>query len=555
MLREVLTGLFADDPTLEPRDVVVACPIRPPWPPTWRPRSPTPGAEPGVGGGSTPAPSCACRSSRPNAAGANQLFALLRDLLTLGATRATASQLLALASRTRSSRAGSASPRRPRPAGRPGGAAAIRWGINPEHRARFGLRDVQQNTWQLGVQRLVLGEAFSDDHLASVGIVATVDDVTSTDTALVGALAELVSRTSRLVRCSRRTARSPSGSTRLRQAVEQLADVPFAEGWQLAQVWAVLESIEARAAAAARPARRRPTRWPCSPTPSPSGASGRRSAAAPSWCARWRRWPASRTASSAWSGSTSAASRGAGSGDGDDLLARDPAPGDPDPGADDRQAVLDAVLAAREHLVVVYQGQSTLTPEPHHPPAGVQELIEAVGGGGGRPARRDAAGVRAGQLRRRARARSTPGRSRAGARPRRAARAPAPDRWAVGHLHRTEPLAELGVDRLAALLQHPGKFLLKERADLTLGDDEPLAESIPLELNATSSRGRSGDAMLGGRCAPATRPTPSPPPQWLSGDLPAAAARGGGHPCHRGEGPQRAPRLPQGRRRPAARCR
>ena len=45
-------------------------------------------------------------------------------------------------------------------------AAGVRWGIGREHRAWFGLGDVAQNTWQLGVQRLVMGEAFSADELA-----------------------------------------------------------------------------------------------------------------------------------------------------------------------------------------------------------------------------------------------------------------------------------------------------------------------------------------------------------------------------------------------------
>ena len=59
--------------------------------------------------------------------------------------------------------------------------AAVRWGINPEHRARFGLGDIQQNTWQLGVQRLVLGEAFSLNP-----------DVTPGQTELCGTICELL---------------------------------------------------------------------------------------------------------------------------------------------------------------------------------------------------------------------------------------------------------------------------------------------------------------------------------------------------------------------------
>ena len=512
VLREALVGLFADDATLEPRDVVVACPD----PDALAPHLAA--AFTDTGGGATqgwqhPATQLRLQVVEANAAGANQLFALLRDVLTLGATRATSAQLLALASHPFVARRFGFSHDDLDRLADLVGAAAIRWGINPEHRGRFGLSDIQQNTWQLGVQRLLLGEALSADHLASVGIVSTVDDVTSTDTALVGALAELVSRTARLVRSFAVDGSVADWVTRLRQAVEQLADVPFAEGWQLAQVWAVLESIEARAAASA--ARLAPSDALALLTDAfaerglrPAFGSGALVVCSLEALARVPH----RVVCLVGLDERSFPRRGLG--DGDDLLARDPAPGDPDPGSDDRQAVLDAVLAARQHLVVVYQGQSTLTPEPHHPPAGVQELIEAIGPSAVRRAPLQAfapanfagepSSFDAGALR--------------GARALVAPRAPLPDRWAVGHLHRTEPLAELGVERLAALLRHPGKFLLKERADLTLGDDEPLAASIPLELNALESW-KVGDAMLASLRA-GHRPDAVTTAQWLSGDLP-----------------------------------
>jgi hypothetical protein len=82
---------------------------------------------------------------------------------------------------------------------------------------------------------------------------------------------------------------------RLRDAVELMADVPFAEGWQLSQVWAVLEPIEdarrglgarLRPGRRARAAHRRLRRAP----------GGPRSATAPSWWPDWRTCRASRTA-------------------------------------------------------------------------------------------------------------------------------------------------------------------------------------------------------------------------------------------------------------------
>ncbi|MFP5416490.1 MAG: exodeoxyribonuclease V subunit gamma [Actinomycetes bacterium] len=511
VLREVLTGLFADDSTLEPRHVVIGCPD----PTALAPHlaaafSEHAGASPGW---SHPATRLRVQVADAGAAEANQLFSLLRELLTLGTSRATASQLMALAAH-------------PFVARRFGfghddlerleeliAAAAIRWGINPAHRAWFGLGDVRQNTWQLGVQRLVLGEAFSDDHLTHVGVVSTVDDVTSTDTWLIGALAELVSRISRLVRAFDAEGTATTWAGRLRDAVESLADVPFDQGWQLSQVWGVLQAIEERGGGSAAALRASDALALLTDAFADRGvrpAFGNGSLVVCSLDALAR--VPHRVVCLVGLDERGFPRRGLG--DGDDLLARDPRAGDPDPGADDRQAVLDAVLAAGERLVVVYQGQSSLTVEPHYPPAGVQELIEACGQacvrqeslqpfapvnflGEGRSFDVDALGA----------ARAVVASSR-----------PAPSRWEVGYLHRTTPLTELGVERLCALVAHPGKFLLRERADLTVGDDDPLDERIPLELGHLAGW-KIGEAMLASLRA-GHSPESVVTAQWLSGSMP-----------------------------------
>ena len=513
VLREVLTGLFADDPTLEPRHVVVACPD----PTVLAPHLAASFTDPGAGaprGWQHPATGLRLQVVEADASRANHLFALLRDVLTLGPSRATASQLLALASHPFVSRQfGFGADALERLEELVAGSA-VRWGINPEHRARFGLAHVQQNTWQLGVQRLIMGEAFSDDHLTSVGVVSTVDDVASTDTALIGALAELVSRVSRLVRSLSAEGSVTEWVARLRQAIDLLADVPFADSWQLSQVWSVLEAIESRGAGSG--ARLAPADALALLTDAmadrgvrPAFGSGSLVVCSLEALARVPH----RVVCLVGLDERSFPRRGLG--DGDDLVSRDPHPGDPDPGAEDRRSVLDAVLAAVDHLVVVYQGQSSLTPEPHHPPAGVQELIEAVGGEGA---------VQQATLQAFAWTnftgahRSFDAGALAGARALVSDRRAAPERWAVGHLHRTAPLTELGVDRLAAMLKHPGRFLLKERAELTLGDDNPFEEGIPLELGHLDAWS-VGDAMLSSLRAghPLDAVTTA---QWLSGNLP-----------------------------------
>ncbi len=64
--------------------------------------------------------------------------------------------------------------------------------------------------------------------------------------------------------------------------------------------------------------------------------------------------------------------------DGDDLTAQAPRVGDRDPRSEDRQLLLDAVLAAEEHLVVTYSGRDERTNQ-HRPPAvPVGELLDVA---------------------------------------------------------------------------------------------------------------------------------------------------------------------------------
>src|ERR1700749_4770975 len=54
--------------------------------------------------------------------------------------------------------------------------------------------------------------------------------------------------------------------------------------------------------------------------------------------------------------------------DGDDLLLADPHVGDRDPRSEDRQLLLDALLAAQDRLIVTYTGTDE-PPTAHRPPA------------------------------------------------------------------------------------------------------------------------------------------------------------------------------------------
>ena len=64
--------------------------------------------------------------------------------------------------------------------------------------------------------------------------------------------------------------------------------------------------------------------------------------------------------------------------DGDDVIARAPCVGDHDPRSEDRQLLLDAVLAATETVIVTYSGRDERTNEPRPPAVPLGELLDVI---------------------------------------------------------------------------------------------------------------------------------------------------------------------------------
>ncbi len=183
--------------------------------------------------------------------------------------------------------------------------------------------------------------------------------------------------------------------------------------------------------------------------------------------------------------------------DGDDILASQPWVGDRDPRSEDRQLLLDAVLAAEEHLVVVYGGADPRTGAVRHPAVPVGELLDAldltsrtVDGGPVReqvtvrhrlqPFDPDNFAVDA----------LVPGRfsfdagaargALAGTRPRREPRSA----YQVGVL--PDPPYRPGVEltELTRFFDHPARALLRSRAQLTPGWDDPVVvDDLPVGLD------------------------------------------------------------------------
>ena len=231
-----------------------------------------------------------------------------------------------------------------------------------------------------GLDRVLVGVAMTEEEQRLFGGVLPLDDVDS------GA--------------STSPAASPSSSTGCSDALDALATPKPIDAWAAA----IADAADALTAThrARRLAARR-ARAACSTTSSPRPAGSgsateprarrgpraagrparraarraRTSAPATSRSARSCRCARCRTGSSACSASTTASFPRKAPRDGDDLMLADPHVGDRDARSEDRQLLLDALLAATDQLVITYTGNDERT-----------NLAPAAGGAGRRAARR-----------------------------------------------------------------------------------------------------------------------------------------------------------------------
>ena len=72
-------------------------------------------------------------------------------------------------------------------------SSGIRWGVNAEHRAAEQMEGFAQNTWMAGLGRLVLGVALREDDLAYQGAVLPLDVIDSDTVRMVESLGQVIS--------------------------------------------------------------------------------------------------------------------------------------------------------------------------------------------------------------------------------------------------------------------------------------------------------------------------------------------------------------------------
>jgi exodeoxyribonuclease V gamma subunit len=491
VLREVLLGLLADDPTLEPRDVLVMCPDIEGYAPLIQASF---GLGDVVGDAGHPAHRLRVRLADRALTQTNPLLSVAARLLDLTGGRATASEVLDLAH---------AEPVRRRFRFTDDDLdqladwvreAGVRWGFDAEHRADFGLDGVVQNTWRFGLDRVLAGVTMSADARTWLDKTLPLDDVGSAQVDLAGRLAEYVDR---LVAATDALVGShplEHWLAALADGVESLTDVPSDQAWQPGQVQRELTRVGTEAAGAGGELR----------LPDIRALVGQRLAGRPTR-ANFRTGTLTVCTMVPMRsvphrvvcllGLDDGVFPRAGVVDGDDLLAREPRTGERDPRSEDRQLLLDAVLAATETLVVTYTGADPFSGRSRPPAVPLGELLDALDTTATAPGGpvRSAVVVRH-PLQPFDRRNAEPGAlvpgvpftfdatAVAGARAASTSRVPPPEFLPGPLAPRPEP--EISLDDLLRFYRHPVRDFLRTRLDVALPfeEDQP-QDTLPVEID------------------------------------------------------------------------
>lgn len=485
VLREALLHLFDEDPTLEPRDVLVMCPDVETYAPLIR-------ATFGQGTLEHPGHKLRVRLADRGLRQTNPLLAVVATVLESAVGRITASQVLDLVS---------AEPVRLRFGFTDDDVERLRewtqvsgarWGINSRQRESYGLGDFRQNTFNTAVDRLLLGVSADETAHQWLDLALPVDDVDGSDIDLTGRFAEFVDRLASVVRDLQGPATAADWRRSLIRALDLLADASATDAWQLAQAHreisdatrhgegTLLRLPDVRSMLARTLAGR------------PSRSNFRTGELTVCTMVPMRSVPHRIVV---LLGLDDEVFPRAGGTDGDNVLARDPAPGERDVRSEDRQLLLDAVMSAGEKLLLFYTGADPVSGVIKPPAIPLTELLDVVRLTAGAdivqrhplqpfdPENFDARapfsydrssleGARAGQ--------------------REAAEVPG---FLPGPLS-PRPTTDVSLDELVAFFEHPIAAFLKQRIGIRIPEtDDDVADALDISLDGLR-KWDVGDRML-----------------------------------------------------------
>lgn len=368
VVREVIQSLLQADPTLQPRDILIMCPDLDAFAPLLSAAFSTP----------DPTGNLRLRIADRTPQQGNEVLTTLAALLELATSRAPRSAVMDFAAkdpvRTRFGFDDDDLERLEFLTEQ----AGIRWGLDGAHRGEYAL-PTSVGTWLWGMDRLLLGVTMSEDGLALLDAVLPVDDVQSSDVHRVGHLAELVSRLIE-IRARLRGRHSVSAwATILTSAVDLLMDVRPGDAWQipnaLGSILSLMDSsgdygptVEMSLADVS---------WLLSSLLEgrPTRSNFRSGDLTVCGLAPMRSVPHRVVC---LVGMDDAAFPRSASVDGDDVLALNPLIGERDVRSEDRHVLLDAIMAATDHLVITYTGADERTNQPRPPCVPLGDLLDAV---------------------------------------------------------------------------------------------------------------------------------------------------------------------------------
>ena len=409
--------------------------------------------------------------------------------------------------------------------------AGIRWGADGAHRDELGQPPCEDNTWRFGLDRLLLGYALPGQETLLFGGVLPYDDVEGSDAALLGRLAEFCATLTRF-RAALRDAQPPSEWRQTLGALlaALLANTP-ATAYQHHAIIAALDALAEQAAAGGfsdtvdLDAIRALLETEIERAGSPRGFL----TGTLTFCEMvpMRTIPFRVVCLLGLNdGAFPRARRPLGF----DRMAERPQAGDRTARDDDRYLFLEALLAARQHLVVTYVGQSISDNSALPPSVVVSELLDAIdrtfviaadpaapGAAGGAPAR-DRIAARADTPAARARDRVVQRHALQPFSPHYFGRDPARRLFSYAATHYAgacaligprsnrppvlavplpaDPIETVALDELVRFFDNPSRWFLQRRLGVYLGRDaELLDDREPIALDALD-RWFVGDALL-----------------------------------------------------------
>ena len=385
VVRDAILHELREDPTLEPRDVIVMCPDIETFAPliqaTFGAGDAVDPDEPQARPADVRPPDLRVRLADRSLRQTNPVLGVVAQLIDLAEQRLTASQVLDLADREplrRRFRLDDDDLTRIQGWVSEGG---IRWGLDAAQRTPYKLDSLAAGTWRAGLDRLLVGVTMTEDEQRLFEGVLPLDDVESGAIDLAGRLAELIDRLQASISALSAPQTIDAWATAIAAAADALTATSERDAWQRIELQRLLDAVVAEATVAgatstttiALPELRallaerllgRPTR-----------ANFRTGHLTISTLVPMRSVPHRVVC---LLGLDDGVFPRKAPRDGDDLMLDDPRVGERDPRTEDRQLLLDALLAASERLIVTFTGNDERTNTPQPPAVPVGELLDVV---------------------------------------------------------------------------------------------------------------------------------------------------------------------------------